>query len=342
MSVHSNRKFALALGGGGVRGAAHLGVLRALQQANLEVGAIAGSSSGALAGMLFALETAGFRREDEAPGTQTNAFETRSRTEIYRLIEAIGSSGYAHLRQVLSNKPSTNKSYKGFDLIDALKTLSGWQKVILSGVSGPGIASLEPLRQSLQPLVGSVCFEDLDLILAFVATDLIAGEQVILREGLLLEAAIASCAIPGVFPPVLLDGRYLADGHVVNNVPVSVARELLPGAFVLAVDVGFDAPATVPKTAIEVILRAASISRDHLEREHMRQADMLLHVGQEVPSGVFDFEHSRELFEVGLEQTRAIIPALREALGLEAQAQKVRKPGLLEKFLKRNDVLIPK
>jgi NTE family protein len=332
MKAQLPRKLALALGGGGVRGAAHLGVLRALQQADIEVSAIAGSSSGALAGMLFALETAGFRREDEAPGTQTNAFESRSRTEIYRLIEAIGSSGYAHLRQVLSNKPS-----KGFDLIDALKTLSGWQKVILSGVSGPGIASLEPLRQSLQPLVGSICFEDLNLALAFVATDLIAGEEVVLKTGLLLESAIASCAIPGVFPPVLLGGRHLADGHVVNNVPVSVARGLLPESFVLAVDVGFDAPATVPKTAIEVILRAASISRDHLERYHMAQADMVLHVGQEVPSGVFDFEHSRELFEVGVEQTRKIIPALREALGLEPKVLKPRKPGLLEKLLKRNE-----
>ncbi len=334
MKDQRGRKLALALGGGGVRGAAHLGVLRALQQADIEVGAIAGSSSGALAGMLFALETAGFRREDEAPGTQTNAFESRSRTEIYRLIEAIGSSGYAHLRQVLSNKPS-----KGFDLIDALKTLSGWQKVILSGVSGPGIASLEPLRQSLQPLVGGVRFEDLNLALAFVATDLIAGEEVVLKTGLLLESAIASCAIPGVFPPVLLNGRHLADGHVVNNVPVSVARDLLTDAFVLAVDVGFDAPTTVPKTAIEVILRAASISRDHLERYHMNQADMVLHVGQEVPSGVFDFELSRELFEVGMEQTRKIIPALREALGLEPKALKPRKPGLFEKFLKRNDTL---
>ena len=332
MTVHSPRKLALALGGGGVRGAAHLGVLRALQQADLEISAIAGSSSGALAGMLFALETAGFRREDEAPGTQTNAFESRSRTEIYRLIEAIGSSGYAHLRQVLSNKPS-----KGFDLIDALKTLSGWQKVILSGVSGPGIASLEPLRQSLQPLVGNVCFEDLNLALAFVATDLMAGEQVILKNGKLLDAAMASCAIPGVFPPVLLGGRHLVDGHVVNNVPVSVARALLPEAFVLAVDVGYDAPISLPKTAIEVILRAASISRDHLEREHMRQADMLLHVGQAVPSGVFDFEHSRELFEVGLEEGRKIVPKLREALGLEVLVSKSRKPGLLEKFLKRGE-----
>jgi NTE family protein len=332
MSLHPPRKLALALGGGGVRGAAHLGVLRALQQADLEVSAIAGSSSGALAGMMFALETAGFKREDETPGTQRNAFESRSRTEIYRLIEAIGSSGYAHLRQVLSSKPS-----KGFDLIDALKTLSGWQKVILSGVSGPGIASLEPLRQSLQPLVGEVRFEDLNLALAFVATDLIAGEEVVLKTGHLLEAAMASCAIPGVFPPVVIEGRHLADGHVVNNVPVSVARDLLPGAFVLAVDVGYDAPASVPKTAIEVILRAASISRDHLERDHLRQADLVLHVGQQVPSGVFDFEHSRELFEVGLDEGRKIVPRLQEALGLERRTPKPKKPGLLEKFLKRGE-----
>ena len=67
MSLQPPRKLALALGGGGVRGAAHLGVLRALQQADLEIAAIAGSSSGALAGMMFALETAGFKREDKHP-----------------------------------------------------------------------------------------------------------------------------------------------------------------------------------------------------------------------------------------------------------------------------------
>jgi NTE family protein len=82
-------------------------------------------------------------------------------------------------------------------------------------------------------------FSELALPFAAVATDLASGEEVWLREGRVSDAVRASCAVPGLFQPVLRDGRYLVDGSVVNPIPVSLCRAM--GAdIVIAVDLGSD------------------------------------------------------------------------------------------------------
>jgi len=82
-------------------------------------------------------------------------------------------------------------------------------------------------------------FSELALPFAAVATDLASGEEVWLREGKVSDAVRASCAVPGLFQPVLRDGRYLVDGSVVNPIPVSLCRAM--GAdIVIAVDLGSD------------------------------------------------------------------------------------------------------
>ena len=285
---------ALALGGGGVRGAAHLGVLRALEEAGLEVSAIAGTSSGAIAAMLYALE----RLEPD-----------RVRLEAYDLVESIGARGYAELQRLLEGK-------RGDGFAERFRTLVGWERVLRAGVFGPAITTFEPMRLALTTVVGDRTFEDLPIPVAMVATDLESMEKAVLRSGALVEAALASSAVPGVVPPVRVDGRLLVDGHVIDNVPAAVARDLLPGGrgVVLAVDGGYDAPAAPPRTALEVILRAAMISREHLRRASVAGADVLVSVGEEQPCGVFDTDHVVPLFEAGYELTRAALPRLHEAL----------------------------
>jgi NTE family protein len=285
------RPLSLALGGGGVRGAAHLGVLRALEEAGLPPQGIVGTSSGAICAMLYALEP----RE-------------RFGRETYRHIERIGSQGYAELRHLFH--PQT---VRAVSLSDRLKVLAGWERVIRSGVFGAGMVSQEALRSNLIALVGGARFEDARLPLAFVAADLHTGEKVLLREGSMLEAALASSAIPGVFPPVPLNGMLLSDGHVIDNLPVADARALVPGSFVLAVDIGDASTPSVPRTALEVILRAANISREHLRRLSVAQADMLLGFS-DIPAGAFEFERSRDLFEAGFERASQIVPELRAQL----------------------------
>ncbi len=82
-------------------------------------------------------------------------------------------------------------------------------------------------------------FSELPLPFAAVATDLASGEEIWLRDGKVSDAVRASCTVPGLFPPVLRNGRYLVDGSIVNPVPVSLCRAM--GAeVVIAVDLGSD------------------------------------------------------------------------------------------------------
>jgi NTE family protein len=285
------RPLSLALGGGGIRGAAHLGVLRALEEAGVPPQGIAGTSSGAICAMLYALEP-----------------QERFGRETYRHIERIGSQGYAELRHLFHPQ-----SVRAISLSDRLKVLAGWERVIRSGVFGAGMVSQEALRSNLIALVGGARFEDARLPLAFIAVDLHTGEKVVLREGSMLEAALASSAIPGVFPPVQMDGMLLSDGHVVDNIPVQDARDLVPDAFVLAVDVGDASTPAAPKTALEVILRAANISREHLRRISLARADLVLSFA-DLSAGAFEYERTRDLFEAGYERTMEIVPQLRAQL----------------------------
>ncbi len=284
------KALALALSGGGVRGCAHLGVLLALEQAQIPVVAIAGTSSGAIAAMLFT------RAAPEA------------RNQTFQKLEQIGRLGYAEL-EYLFHPPKNPNPLDAFS-----KTVAGWEKVIRGGVFGAGLVSAEPLRSSLIALIGGARFEDSPIPMAFLAVDIMTGERVILREGSMLEAALASSAIPGVFAPVQIAGRFLVDGHVLENVPVSVAREIAPQAVVMAVDVGDEStPAIAPKTALDVILRSAHISRDALRRTSLSRADLILPLG-DLPGGAFEYGQSQALFEAGFARTNAMLPQIKERL----------------------------
>jgi NTE family protein len=104
-----------------------------------------------------------------------------------------------------------------------------------------GLLQADGLEKMLIDTIGDRRFEELDIPLAVVTTDIVAGEMVVLREGRVAPAVRASCAIPGLFTPLERDGRVLVDGGLLNNLPISVAREM--GAdYVIAVDL-------LPKTS---------------------------------------------------------------------------------------------
>jgi NTE family protein len=88
----------------------------------------------------------------------------------------------------------------------------------------------------LQSILGDLEFSQLNYDFACVTTDIINGEQVVLHEGSVIDAVRASISIPGIFAPVMLDGKYLVDGGLVNEVPVSVCRVMGAG-YVIGVNV---------------------------------------------------------------------------------------------------------
>src|SRR3984957_10324508 len=92
--------------------------------------------------------------------------------------------------------------------------------------TGSGLIGGQRLRTRLEAGLGGLCIEDLPVQFAAVATEIGGGHEIWLRRGLLVDAIRASYALPGVFEPVKVDGRWLFDGAIVNPVPVSVARAL--------------------------------------------------------------------------------------------------------------------
>jgi NTE family protein len=179
-------KIGLALGGGAARGWAHIGVLRALQDAGIEPDIIAGTSIGAVVG---ACHVAG----------HLDAVEQFA-VELTR-------------RRVFG--------YLDFNL------------------TGTGLITGHRLGARLQQHLGDTRIEDLPRRFVAVATEIGTGHEVWLSRGNVVEAVRASYALPGVFRPVKVDGRWLFDGALVNPIPVSVCRAL--GArYVIAVNLNID------------------------------------------------------------------------------------------------------
>jgi NTE family protein len=112
----------------------------------------------------------------------------------------------------------------------------GWRNIASPTWPAQGLVSFARLERWLVGLLGDLVFEELAIPLAVMATDLESGRPVVLREGRLAAVVRASCAIPGLVPPLRMEGRLLGDGGVADNLPVAAARAL--GAdFVIGVDV---------------------------------------------------------------------------------------------------------
>lgn len=171
----------LALGGGGVRGVAHLGVIRTLEKNDFRIRAIAGTSAGGMVGAVYA---AGFSTED---------------------IEA----AFNEIKQdwSFSRRPDDKPSLLG-----------------LSGIA-----------EKLRELLGDKTFDDLKIPFAATAVSLKSGNEIILRKGKVIDAVMATIAIPGVFPCQEIGGRVLMDGGVLDPVPIQVARWMKPALPIVAV-----------------------------------------------------------------------------------------------------------
>lgn len=228
----------LALGGGGVRGFAHLGVLRVLEREGLAPRVIAGTSMGAIVAALYAL-------------LPTLDDVERSLTEFF-------------LR-----------------FAPALAQLAGRAAATRGGIAidEPSLLAPAVFHDYFDKLIPDTTFDRARLPLAVVAVDLVSGEEVVYTSGPVRPAVLGSAALPGIFPPIAFDGRLLVDGGWTSRIPVEAARQL--GAQrVVAVEVSENADApfspTQPKTGLQIVLRAAEVTRNHLARLSTRRADLLL------------------------------------------------------------------
>ena len=280
-------RIGVALGSGGARGWAHIGVLHALAEAGLAPDIVCGTSIGAVIGALD-------------------------------LVGALADFA-AYVRRMNRIRLSQYFDFK---------------------FSAGGIIAGKRVLQVLEPIFGDTRIEDLPRRFGCVATDLATGDEVWLREGRLMDALRASYAIPGLFPPVALGGRWLLDGALVNPLPVSLARAL--GAeLILAVDInaGIIAPMRSDADGLSlapprssflrgvfgrrrgapstfgVLSRTFQIAQTGLSRIRLAQdpPDLVLmpDVGR---VGPLEFYRARECIAAGEAAVRTALPAIHEAL----------------------------
>jgi NTE family protein len=276
-------EIALALGGGGVKGNAHIGVLRVLAREGFQVRALAGTSAGGLWGVLFA---AGY-----SPDEIEQRFMGLDPDFIYQ------------------RKPG----------------------------DGPAMLGLGGLQEMLEQTLGETTFEQLDIPFAVTAVDVDSARPVVLRHGRVRDAILATIAVPGIFPPVTVDGCHLIDGGVLNPVPVDVARWLAPGLPVAAVVLsppleGWDGPDkprllnTLPflanyigrlrvAQAFNIFMRSVDIAGAMMTELRLQMEQPEVIIRPDVPQiGLLDRVDVHEVARLGEQAAIQALPALRRAV----------------------------
>lgn len=214
-SATNRPKLGLALSGGGARGLAHIGVLQWLEQHRVPVDYIAGSSMGGLIGGMYAIGM--------SPAEIRELVETVNWEEILR-----GPPAY---EQLTFRRKEDRRAYP--NAIE-LGLRHGLQ---LPRGLNPGQAIGLLFDRLTLPYYDLASFDELPTPFRCVATDMEAAEPVVLRDGSLAQAWRATVAIPGLFTSVEQDGKVLADGGLVNNIPTDIVKDM--GAdIVIAIDVG--------------------------------------------------------------------------------------------------------
>lgn len=125
----------------------------------------------------------------------------------------------------------------------------------------------------IKTLTGNRSFQDLKIPFAAVAADVEKGQPVVLTEGKVYEAIRASISIPGVFKPVMRDGRMLVDGGIVARVPTDTVRDM--GAdFVISVDVGYHGGETKCDGIVSIMMQAFAVMEWHIIKERVNTSDI--------------------------------------------------------------------
>ena len=184
----------------------------------------------------------------------------------------------------------------------------------LSSGNKRGMTGGAALRRLVNGFLDNQPIEKMQRRFAAVATDLATGEKLAIQRGEVGAAVVASCSIPGVFIPAMIDGRELVDGGLTSPVPVGVARQL--GAdFVIAVDVG-GKPSPKPRSGLyEIILQSFEIMGRSLAQLESKSANLLIQPRTDEYDSS-DFSARKEMIEAGYIAGQAAVPSLRRQLGL--------------------------
>ena len=272
-------KIGLVLGGGGARGLGHIGVLKALKKHSIPIHMVTGTSIGAVIGAMYAATL--------DPHWIENKFKEFIDSEAYKRIGL-------H-RLVPTSQPNSS-------IFQTAATYMKNQIIINLANDRLGILKQERLSEIIDFMLPVKTFEELKIPFSCLAVDLNSGEDVVFNSGNLIEAIVASSAIPGYIPPIEKDGMLLTDGAVSCPVPVKTVRKM--GAdFRISVDVGLNhfEPLENPNL-LQVFGRAEQITSTRLGEVKSEKADITIRPDT---MNVFwaEFDKIDQLIKLGAEET---------------------------------------
>lgn len=229
MSVEEKQlpKIALVLGGGGARGFAHIGVLKALQEERIPVSLVVGTSVGSIAGALYCAGASLENLQNDIKDFDVGYISNFSSISL--------------LEMLLTDRLLSNKKLEDF----------------------------------INARIGEVTFNQLQIPLVCIATDLITGERILLREGSVAFAARASSTVPGIFQPVEYNQRYLIDGGLSENIPVSVAK-IFKADVIIAIPLSADITKNSVTNIFLTLMQAIYIQGQSLDQYNLSMSDVVI------------------------------------------------------------------
>lgn len=282
-------KVGLALGGGGVRGFAHVGVLRVLEKEGISADIISGTSFGSIVGATYCID-----------GNLDNCER--------KLLDAVHDKRVAELEKLIGATSVEDKRVVVERLANFVKDLCLWNlKVLRRWLVDP-----RPYRELIYKLVGSNTFEDLKVPFVSVAADLNSGEEIAMKNGDLFPAVMASISIAGIFPPFKVDGRTLIDGGALSIVPMDAARAM--GAnYVIGINVEGNLLFGDIHNGLDALFQAYEISSYQLNRVKLKTCDFVVDPPLRKIKWA-QFSKSEECIKVGEETAAKIIDDLKKSI----------------------------
>jgi NTE family protein len=288
--MRRKKRIALAMGAGGSRGLAHIGVIRALKNSHIPIDCIAGISFGAIIGALYSL--------------YQDIDEVEARLKTYMASPLFQET--MHDMEI----PEDDESSSFFEKIQStikqgyFYTRALWKKSFVTP---------ETFVLHMKSLVGDKKFSDLKIPFKCTSVDLVSGNPIIFTEGDLSTALTASCATPGFFPPVRMFGMLLADGGVAEMIPCYTAKTFNPD-YMIGVDVArsidpIDVESDIHHS-LDVVFRSYDISLEFMNVYLAKELDCMIrpNIGSYPWS---DFDHFDFFVEEGYRAAMEKVPEIK-------------------------------
>ncbi len=289
-------KFGIALGGGGAKGLAHIGIIEVLEEHGIKPDCVAGTSIGSIIGAIYCLNGSADNLRSTAIGMiHSEEFKNLELDKFYTDAENIFER---------FKKEVFEKFYFG-----ALLFKKSHSKI-------------EVTKRLYNNLFGDKTFKDCKIAFTCNALDIQSGDEIMFRSGPLAAAVQASCAIPGIFPPFIKDNRILVDGGVIDNTPIEPLRKLGAGIVLTAYLGSRPQFKGIPDTGFRISQRAQSFVRYYLDQNILTLSDCII-APDVVKFHWADFSAIEELVQAGRRAAEKNIKKVKKILSLWYRLRKI-------------------